>query len=296
MGELGLRGNRYEVFPVLSRVNNIGDEGGAHAHAVSKDQMQAQRLYHTSEHRAGQPFHELDIIQQRSRLCRASSADTGTAALGFKFGTDTVVGLCWNDAARKAHRQKLKARQEEEEAAAAAAVAAAPQWRLQFAGGDKKFGAGDMVGAEEMYRLAVQGAREATKAVAGTTGYSDTADSDGGSNGEKEGRAQARKLQPFLLHNLGLCLGNQGKATESVVVLKEAFGLLPSSADLGFSLGNAHLQLALEASAEGAWAEALEEARSNFARVLELSPLHEGARENLAVVQEEAAAHRSSEL
>jgi tetratricopeptide (TPR) repeat protein len=173
----------------------------------------------------------------------------------------------------------------------------APQWQLQFADGNKKFGAGDMVGAEEMYRLAVQGARKVAEATAGTTDNRDgTTDSDGSSHDEKGGRVQARKLQPFVLHNLGLCLGNQGKTTESVVILKEAFGLLPSSADLGFSLGNAHFQFALEANAEGLWAEALEQARSNYARVLELSPSHEGARENLAVVQEEAAAHHSSEL
>ena len=45
-GRQGLRRGRVEVFPLLSRSNNIGFEGGIHAHVYSGEQMKAMQYIH----------------------------------------------------------------------------------------------------------------------------------------------------------------------------------------------------------------------------------------------------------
>ena len=42
----GLRGSRNEIFPILSRANNIGFERGIHAHVYSPDQMRDLQYIH----------------------------------------------------------------------------------------------------------------------------------------------------------------------------------------------------------------------------------------------------------
>jgi tetratricopeptide (TPR) repeat protein len=99
MGKHGLRGNRYEVFPVLSRVDNIGVEGGIHTDVVSKASMRLQQVRHISEYATPHEFTEASIDE--------AEATPGCPGVGeFLYGIDTVQSMCWPPARRERAQQE----------------------------------------------------------------------------------------------------------------------------------------------------------------------------------------------
>jgi hypothetical protein len=94
MGKPGLRRDRHEVFPLLSRVNNIGVEGGTHVNDVDPLAMQLQQVYDVSEYTGHQTFAELSQSNDLLPGCPGTKA-------GFLFGTDTVQRVCWGKERRE---------------------------------------------------------------------------------------------------------------------------------------------------------------------------------------------------
>jgi hypothetical protein len=86
----GLRGGRKEVFPLLSRSNNIGFKGGIHAHWFDEDEMKAMQHLERNTAAEVQPlpgdFHELTDEAVLSALCARCGA--------LECGRDTMRGLC----------------------------------------------------------------------------------------------------------------------------------------------------------------------------------------------------------
>ena len=87
---LGLRKARKEVFPLLSRANNIGFEGGIHAKWFDKDKMkEMQYLFHNTaaEVKPGPgSFHELKDKAELAALCLRCAE--------LECGRDTTRGMC----------------------------------------------------------------------------------------------------------------------------------------------------------------------------------------------------------
>jgi hypothetical protein len=89
----GFRKNRFEAFPLLSRVNNIGLEQGIHSTKLTKAQMKnEQHVHHWAQDvfEAGTTprgvFEELGP-EAEAALCRS-------AIKSAWFGPATMVGVC----------------------------------------------------------------------------------------------------------------------------------------------------------------------------------------------------------
>jgi Flp pilus assembly protein TadD len=110
MGKPGLRGERYEVFPIFSRVNNIGEsevnwindssnvlitgvEGGAHQNAVKTESMERQYI----QHWAGSQD-QVCAETKNGQFCGDGSfkelADVAEACDSVHFGADTLSTMC----------------------------------------------------------------------------------------------------------------------------------------------------------------------------------------------------------
>lgn len=86
----GLRKERKEVFPLLSRANNIGFEGGIHARLFDKEKMKAMQYLFQNTASEVQPtgggFHEITDLPALHELCRRCDE--------LECGRDTMRGLC----------------------------------------------------------------------------------------------------------------------------------------------------------------------------------------------------------
>jgi glycosyltransferase involved in cell wall biosynthesis len=81
----GLRRDRVEVFPVLSRSNNIGSEGGIHADQFSSTEMKGLQYLH---HWAGGQASEAED-SARTGFAELDASLTNALCSAVKFGTDT---------------------------------------------------------------------------------------------------------------------------------------------------------------------------------------------------------------
>eukprot|EP00941_MAST-03F_sp_MAST-3F-sp1_P002365 g2365.t1 len=82
----GLRGNRFEIFPILSRSNNIGFERGVHANEIDADKMkQLQFLHHWRGNSGNSEIHSFYELDAKNivETCRE-----------IPFGQDTLQSMC----------------------------------------------------------------------------------------------------------------------------------------------------------------------------------------------------------
>jgi hypothetical protein len=97
----GLRGRRYEVFPVLSRANNIGFEGGKHADRYAAEAMKDQQYL---THWAGNAV-DYDLSRTKKKYFHQIKHNDDGKALRVcqlpGLGSDTVMGFCGKYFAKK---------------------------------------------------------------------------------------------------------------------------------------------------------------------------------------------------